>query len=409
MRHTLFAVCLSLLLTCSVLAADVPDPSYVVRIYPEAIKAGPPEVIKPGTRLIYLGASATIAGSYNQLVPDANGRWVNKTTGQRFGAQNVATASGAGYNVVRVAYVDRDVAVTTNMNYMIDAVNNVILPGSAGGMVSHAGCAGDYWLHPKVLAAIKEVTQGGTVIVRMPYVVNDRKYNAIRFQTSTDVGHTAYVYDLDSGLMIFYGASTVGAGVVAPGPNGQAVVGGGSTMLVTSHLMEVKEIDLPWKNAPMPRWAGEFKELRYEGVHSTVIPNASTMNRGMALSVTPKARGNGWVRTVGDSVTTTPGFPATRDRNENATGNASVGGLWIPPEGMAGLKVGQVIETNEITKTKLVVGDIGRGHVTLTEIGGAHRTDITYDSASGILASIVMRQQSGIATISVGLKLTGQR
>ena len=56
---------------------------------------------------------------------------------------------------------------------------------------------------------------------------------------TTANGYMAYVYDLDTGQLIFNGSSTQGA----------VGVGGATTLLTTGWLVEVKDVDVPWKAA----------------------------------------------------------------------------------------------------------------------------------------------------------------
>ena len=90
-------------------AAVVPDPSSQLALVPEAAKSGPPAWAHLGTRLVYFGASGNISGASQSLVLDANGNWVNKNTGQKWNEQDVSSASGMGYSVFQIGYIDHDV------------------------------------------------------------------------------------------------------------------------------------------------------------------------------------------------------------------------------------------------------------------------------------------------------------
>ena len=390
--------------------AEVPDPSFVISALPDAAKAGPPPIIKPGTRLTYFGGSSTINGVRAKLVPDENGNWVNKTTGQRYGEREVRNTGGVGYSIARVSHVDREAVVVASATYLLDPLAKTVTSTGSSGIVTNAGAAGDYWIHPAVLKDVKEVNANGNFVGRMPYVVMNRKYNAIRFQSETASGHNTYVYDLDSGLMIFHGSSLIGGDVLTPGVNGQqAGVGGGSTFLSHGFLMEVKDIDVPWKNAPTPAWVGQFRELKYDGGITTAIQGVTPHTQAVSVLLTPKARENGWLRYNNTTTIAVYGLPPHQSQTNSASGHASVGGLWIAPQGLAALKAGQVIETNDIIKTKTAVTDIGRGYVTISEMGQIHRLDVSYDTTTGIMAGVALRQQSQIAVTTTQLRLTGQR
>jgi len=326
--------------------AEVPDPSTMLPLVPAAAQAGAPPCIKPGTRLTYFGMSASVPGAYKELVQDENGNWVDKNTGQRYGEQDIPSSSGAGYNVVEVGYVGDGVVQLSTKLYTLDTSTNRCMFSVAGGMVGHAGCAADYWIHPDVLKQVQEVNAQGVRILRMPYTVRGRQYNAIRFQNENASGYNAYVYDLDTGLLIYHGSRTQGKAVLTPGVGGMAGVGQGSTQLTSGWIMEIKDIDVPWKNAAPPPWIGQFAQLSYTGAQTTMMPSiGSRLDRPMTVTFTPKARGPNWVRFTNHFVIQSiQGMPPEQAQQEGACGGATVGGFWISPEGLANLRPQQVIE-----------------------------------------------------------------
>jgi hypothetical protein len=379
-------------------------------MYPASLKSGPPPAIKPGTRLIYFGGAATIPGVRTKLVPDENGNWVNKTTGQKFGTTEVGGSGGLGFTIARVSHIDHEVAAINSATYLYDVLNKTVSYTGGTGMVTNAGAASDYWIHPEVLKKIEPLNQGGVFVGPVPYVLGNRKFNAMRFQTDSATAHTAYTYDLDSGILLHYGASSIGGDVLTPLPNGQkAGIGTGSTHLTHSMLVEVKDIDLPWKGAPIPQWVGQFRELRYDGNIITAIQGVQPMGQSLNVIMTPKARGEGWLR-FGSTVTTqVPNFQPIQSNNENSAGTCTVNGLWIAPQALAKLKLNQVIETNEHIKTKSIVSDIGRGYVTTSEIGQLHRIDVAYDTNTGIMTGVSIKQQNQLSVVTTQVRLSGQK
>ncbi len=391
-------------------AAQVPDPSMAASVYPQVLQAGPPPIIKPGTRLIYFGGSSTIAGTRTKLVPDDKGNWFDPKTGQKYSERDVQGSGGVGYTVGRVSHVDRHVAAINIASYLLDPLAKTVSYTGGGGVVSNAGAGGDFWIHPAVLKNIREIREPGNFIGRTPYVIMNRKYNAIRFQNDSDNGHTTYVYDLDSGLMIFHGSSNIAGGVLTPpGPDGRPGIGAGNTFLSHNMLVEVKDVDIPWKNAPVPQWVNQFRELRYAGGVTTAIQGVNPTTQAMSVIITPKARENGWLRYTNTNTHHVYGLPPQQSTTEGAAGQAGLGGLWIPPQGMANLKVGQVLDSIDILKTKTIVTDIGRGHITLSEIGQLHRSDASYDTTTGLMTGVTLRQQNQLAITTTQLRLNGQR
>ncbi|MEX2214221.1 MAG: hypothetical protein WD768_08845 [Phycisphaeraceae bacterium] len=112
---------------------------------------------------------------------------------------------------------------------------------------------------------------------------------------------------------------------------------------------------------------------------------------------------------MNDNVTTFPNTQPQRGQLDGSNGQATVLGLWIPPQAMAELKAEQVIDSVDAIKSKTVVSEVGRGYVVISEIGQLHRTDCTYDATSGILTTIVFTKRDQLSTATTQLKLVGQR
>ena len=413
-------LCIGLLLAAPMHAADdVPDPNPSLLTLPAAANAPAPDIIKPGTRLVYYGQSASIPGAGKQLVPEYDKekqRWVIKGGGGAgFREEEIPGAAGAGFSVVTVGHVDRKRVTLVTRSYLYDVQDKTSNYSGTTAMVTNAGMAADYWVNPQVLAKVEEMDQDGVNIMRMPYVLNNRKFNAIRFQVKSNSGHQAYVYDLDRGLMIFFSASAQGGSVLTAPVGGDKVgVGKGSTMLANGWIMEVKQVDTPWLEARTPRWVGQFRKLRYQGTTTMTVPNVGSFPRDVVLDITPKARGDNWLRSQSDlTIYNKPvgGQPVPPEQYSNAlaSGPGCVMGLWIPPDAMGKLEQGQTLETNDVTQTKTVVSEIGQGYVTLTEFGKKHRIDMAYDTTTGILRGMQVHQQTGLGTTTVRVGLTGQQ
>ena len=392
---------------------EVPDPSIMLPVAPGAAEAPAPPCIKPGTRLTYFGMTASIPGEYGKLVQDDNGAWIDKRTGKRYRDEDVGASGSAAFNVVYVGHVGGGVAQLSTRLYGLDTAIQKSTLGPTGGLVGHAGCAADYWIHPDVLRQVQEVNTQGVRILRMPYTVAGKTYKAIRFQSDDLSGYHAHVYDLETGLMIFYGSRIQGPSVITPpiGGAGMAGMGEGSSQVVTGWIVEVKDIDVPWRNAAPPKWINEFQQLSYKGVQTSEVAAAGTrLDRAMTGTLTPKARGPGWVRFTNRFLfESLPGMPPNDALQEGACGAATIGGLWIAPEAMANLRPGQVIETNDKVGTTVTVSEVRPGAVTISETGPLHRNDCTYDAKTGMLSATTLVQQIGLAQITHRLQLAGQQ
>lgn len=391
---------------------EVPDPSIMLPLVPAAAEANAPPIIKPGTRLTYFGMTASIPGSYGKLVQDDDGGWIDKNTGKRYREEQISGSGAGGYNVIQVGYIGNKVAQLSNKIYTLDTATKKCTLGASDGIVTNAGCAADYWIHPDILKTVKEVNTDGIRILRMPYTVAGKTYKAIRFQREDISGYNARVYDLETGLLIFHGSRVQGPSVVTA-PSGlfnTPGTGEGSTQVITGWIVEIKDIDVPWKAAPMPGWVNEFKQLSFRGVQTSVVPAANTrLDRNMTVTLTPKARGNGWVRFRNDAVIERlPGMPPEMAQQEGSCGCASIGGLWIAPEELVKLRQGQLIERNDLVGTTITVTKTGTENVTLSETGPLHSVSCIYNTKTGMLSSTTTTVQIGLAQIIHTLKLTNR-
>lgn len=323
-------------------------------------------------------ATATVKGERTELAPDPNGRWVDEATGQRYGEHEMPGAAAAGYTLVRVGYLDAQVAELDEQLYLWDPGTGIATYTSALGLVTHAGCASDFWVHPDALRALPETLGGSVQVVRMPYAIGDRTFDAIRLQTTTAKGHTVYVYDLASRLMLFHGARTVGGPVEVRPQDEHQTFGEGSTQLVSLWIADARDVAIPWAGAAPPPWVASVQRLAYEGTATTYTRTTVPLQLPLTHEVTIDRRGTGWLHGWTRTVQATlPGLPPTEGWSVGATGTASLGGWWIAPQGLAGLRAGQTIDAVAALGTTTSVTAADGRRVTLSEVGPAHRIDAT--------------------------------
>lgn len=81
----------------------------------------------------------------------------------------------------------------------------------------------------------------------------------------------------------------------------------------------------------------------------------------------------------------------------------------MPPQSLAALQPGQVIERDRVIRTRVVVSQIQPGFVTLSEIGTHHRIDCSYDRQSGMLVAMNLSRQNHLATTTQSFRLVGRQ
>lgn len=387
--------------------AEVPNPCLLLPLVPAAATLGPPPGVALGTRLVYYTAAASIPGERTQLVQDEQGNWVDRATGQRWSEQDVPGPAGEGFVAAQVAYLDGQRVVLSERHYLRDGASGQAMLHATAGMVSHAGCAGDYWVHPQALAALPEMDQAGTRVMRMPYRLGEQTFDAIRIHAVSASGFNAYVYDLTSGVRLYSGSRTTGADVLAPQPDG-AAPGRGSTQLTNGWLVEARQVDVPWQNAPAPAWVAQFQQLDYQGTYTVMMPGSPAFPLPVQERLSAIARGPGWVQVHGDRMMySLQNAPAGHEQVVMTHGPASVGGLWIAPEALARLTQGQVVDRCAVVGTTVSVTAVTGGTVTLSEVGPLHRQDLVYDAHTGILVHSTLVQNVGGTPHVSDLQLVG--
>ena len=380
------------------IVAEVPDTCLLLNLMPAAATAGPPPVIAAGTRLVYYTAAASIPGERTQLVQDEHGTWVDRATGERFSEQDIPGAAGESFVVAHVGYVDQQLAQVSRRHYAIDRTSGSTLYNHEGdgGIVSHAGCAGDYWVHPQALAALPAMDQDGTRVLRMPYRLGELEFDAIRIHTTTAAGFHAYVYDLDSGLLLYFGSRTVGADILTPYPGGESVPGRGSTQLVNGWIQDIQQVDVPWGDAPTPEWVTQFREIDYTGSLTVTTPGSPAFPLPIEQQVVASQRGRDWLQMrIDERMYSFEQQLAGIGQVVMSYGPASVGGLWIAPQALARLTQGQLIDRCEIVGYTTRVSALSAEFVTVSEEGSLHRNDFVYDTRTGLLVSTTQVLQVG--------------
>jgi hypothetical protein len=385
-------------------AVEVPHPCMLLTLLPGAAVAGPPPGIVAGTRLVYYAAAASIPGVRQVLVQNEDGLWTDPATGRSFSATPTRGAGGEGYRVLQVGHVDADVAQIGVRFYLLDGGRSMFT--KEDGLVTHAGCAGDVWVHPSALASLPDMEQGGVRVLRGPYRLGERTFDAIRIHTTTGSGFVAYVYDLVSGLLIYSGSSAVGGAVLTPDGTSSAVVPG-STQLSNVWIVDVSTVDVPWRDAPAPPWLGRVRTLDYQGTYTVVMSGSPVFPLPIQERLTVGASGSDWFVVQVDSAMSGTGGMTYQDQGTMTYGRASIGGPWIAPEALGRLSEGQVIERCDVVGYATSVSAAGPASVTISEVGPMHRRDRVYDRRTGMLTASDLVQQVGLAQHVSSMRLVG--
>lgn len=375
---------------------DTNNPSFL--IYPGLRDAPSPDWVKPGLRLTFYAASATIPQSYvGGLVQDPNGRWVDPKTGKSYRMEGNASASGHGYTQIDVLALTDDAVVYDVRALGIEGVDGPVRFISATGCTTPPGAAGDWWVNPDVLnQSVDNLNGPGVRSQRMPYKAAKKQYDAVWISTTTGNGSISYVIDLNGGMTLHTATCTSSAGGVT-NINGVPTNVGGSTSLGQTTFIGMREIQVPWMGQPLPQSLSQVRELVYEGQSTVSIEGVST-SIPMRAVVDIIGRGPDFIQIK--KMTTLNygnGVPPEESTTVAVSGTSQILPLCIPPRALANLRNGQEIDRDPFTMINTFVSFIGQDQsgnqvVTLTEIinDNAPRTDYVYDMRSGILSAVQM-------------------
>lgn len=381
-----------------VTAAGAADPNPFLELLPELKTAAAPDWVRQGVRLTYYSATASIPADRHLYYRDEQGGWVDQF-GNRYGQEETASASGCGFTQVDIATVRPDAAVLAVRSFGLVNGAGPLVPLGAASAIGLPGAGADYWLSPAVLAKVRPVPVGETRIVPMPYAVDGKTYQAIRFQVERPDAQQVWVFDLASGVLLYGGTATTG--VVSAGRVTEQGGPGTSKMLTITVFKGFRALDLPWLGGAPAEALTTLQRLRYRGSHAVVIPGSPVLPLAAQTDVQVLDKGPAWVRFsqrdavgVGNSA----GVPPTVTESVRVAGPGQIGGIWLPAAALPGLRAGQTIDTDPLTGITTTVvqngqGPNGRALVVLREAAPAFQIDYYYDVESGLMFALAFQDR----------------
>jgi hypothetical protein len=371
---------------------------------------GPPDWVRPGTRITGYAAAAAVSGSGYQLLEDPDGPYEDRTTGKRYRktdetGESLGGASGDGFYVIDVIAVEGTDVVVDLTRYVIDRTFNVLTPVPAGGWRQAGGALEGVWVHPGFLETLRTGDIGGLMVLHGPYELNGTTYDTVSVVNPTAGAYSSLTYDLASGMLLASTTRTSGqAGPVRlPGQDPPRA----ADALGMSRFVSNRVLDLPGIGSPVPAWVSRDSRLRYAG--TTVIANpfdpSIVVTWPSTATVTFPVVGDTWAAYQLRSVTMVGGVenPGGRDGVTGGTGL-----MWWSPDALAAMTPGQVLDTDPVTGLQTSVGQQGNGpagptvDIETTLPGTAGR--LTYDIGTGVLVRYQVQTQSDGMTIDLALE-----
>jgi len=339
-----------------------------------------PDWVKEGTRMSYYSATAVIPGAYEKFILDEEGNWVGVQSGKHYRREEIPGAGGHGVTQVDVLSVEQGISALKVNSWLYSSFTGPLVPINQGAYISPAA-GGDWYINPQALANLQDSRSGGVTILRMPYTVNGVTYNAIRIQQESETSTFAHIYDMTDGKLLATFNSARSADKK-------------STTFAYATLLGVRQMNLPWMGQNLPDWMKQGTVLHFDGT-KTIEAKLASYSFPTAVSFDMKITGVGqryYTYSQTGSISAS-GFPTQYGGDSQVGGIGQPGGLALPPDALATLQTGQVIDEDNVTGITVSVKEIGqvskgRNTVVLQAANQAYSANVTYDKDTGMIMEL---------------------
>lgn len=348
---------------------------------------GAPSWVKPGMRITYYQAAASVAQASFAWIEDPDGPWEDPATGKHYrrtdeSGENMGDGGGDGYSIIDVAAVEGNDVVLTWGLYGIDRLGNQLVPGGGGGAKVNGAVVDGLWFNPKQFDTMESSISGNKMVLKGPYEVDGVTYDAISFADTTPGAYSSFTYDLKTGLLIAATSNTTGP----PSSGGTR----GNAYLTVSQLKGMRQRNLPGLNGKNPTWVDRTTKLQYTGKYNftnPMDPLSASYTFGLDNTVTLTKGGKNW--TPFSNVITVQAQGLQPIKGSGIT--TSSGFYWVDPAALKNLKKNQQLDKDPVTGGVVTVQFVGTQSgtkvVTVVETIPGVITSATYDQTSGVLLS----------------------
>ena len=374
MKHAILTFAASLALVAAAAAQDPFGP-----YKGELSRMQPPDWMKEGTRLQWEVMGASIPGKD-------------------------AAPAGAGVmtaDIVSLVGTTAAVCVRTQAKLSGAFGGEALGAPTEQGMVVPAASAGEYWVHPDVLAkTFRSLGEDGPwKAFKGPFEVNGRKIPAIQFVTGggpKDLSRTSLVYEEATGIML--SAITSQRRNVSDSLHATGV----------HQFLARRDRKLPWAMGRPPKWLATLVAFQYSGSRMMEIDGAPAGQLPVSLLLTREQVGTNFVVLKMQEQDQRGGGAPLGVR---VSGPTQVGGIWLPPLDIRKLRQGQVCDVDEVTQTRTFVGYVGptqygRQVVTIVEQSPGYELYMDYELSTGILLVVTLKDKMLSMSMQVGFSGT---
>lgn len=345
-----------------------------------------PDIVKPGLRLTYYLMTGSLSGSVNGFVLDEEGDWVDRRTGRHYSQER---KGGGSHGLIQptVVGLTGGMAALSQPFYLWNGDDTTSVYRTNLDDLVTADSGGDLWMHPRKQAQMMQTypwgaqnAPGGTMARSVAWRDDGgQAYQATQVVILGEASKTSYVFDQASGLLLYLSRLTRNPPDIRD-PN--QVLPDSVSYATFLRFRGARQLATPWLGRPIPASLRGARLLSYRG---------SYMLQGQGIAPTPMAiqaslqlarSGADWLLLGGRTQQQGVGLPTDF---KSVDGMGGLHPLAIPPEVLAGLKTGQIIDRDPLTGFSLSVSGGDAQYVALQATGPIQTITYVYERNRGIL------------------------
>ncbi len=351
-----------------------------------------PDIVKPGLRLTYYLQTGSLSGSVNGFVLDEEGDWVDRRTGRHYSQERKGGGS-RGLIQPTVVGLAGGMAALSQPFYLWDGDDTTsVFRANLDDLVT-AESGGDLWMHPGKQARMMQAYPWGAqnapggIMARSVAWRDDagQAYQATQVVILGEASKTSYVFDQASGLLLYLSRLTRNPPDIR---DPSQVLPDSVSYATFLRFRGVRQLATPWLGRPIPASLRGARLLAYRGSYMLQGQGIAPTPMAIQASLQPARTGADWILLGGRTQQQGVGAPTDF---KSVDGMGGLHPLAIPPEVLAGLRTGQVIDRDPLTGFSLSVGGGDAQSVVLQETGPIQTITYVYERNRGILTRKVQR------------------